>query len=289
MLFLFQVIICSNLLFASGEFLKIGVGERPCGMGEAFGAVADNVNAIYWNPAGLSQITRTEFSFMHMQYVMTEFRVNYLGLAIPLDKLMGKASKGVLGFDFRLMSNEDTYRDENGNTTGKFMNYNGVGTIAYSISINKNYLTRISVKYFYEQYETEKLKNVLFDIGGMYRKQLKADILRLGMVAQNIGVQNNANNIKLGLSYQFSFGTLFALDIDIPTKGDKIKYSTGIEYGLFNKLSLRTGYRFIENAAPATGFTLGAGFKILKYGFDYSYIPYGDLGITHRISVSGGF
>ena len=133
-------------LYASGEFLKIGVGERPCGMGEAFGAVADNVNATYWNPAVLSQISRVEFSIMHMQYIMSEFRINYLGFAIPL-------RKGVLGIDGRLLTNEDKYRDENGNTTGTFANYNGVGTLAYSYPINKNIYTGFSVKYFYEQYE----------------------------------------------------------------------------------------------------------------------------------------
>ncbi len=278
---LLLILIYGQYLFASGEFLKIVVGERPCGMGEAFSSVSDNVNAIYWNPAGLSQISKVEFSLMHMQYVMTEFRINYLGLAIPI-------KKGVIGIDGRLLTNEDTYRDENGNAGGKFANYNGVGTIAYSLPITQNYYTGISLKYFYEQYENEKQDNILFDIGGMYRKNIGNNLLRLGLVAQNLGFNNFANNFKFGLSYQFSFGPLLATDIDIPIKGN-VKYAFGIEYGVLNRLSLRTGYRFIENAIPSSGFTFGFGFSILKYGIDYSYIPYADLGITHRFSVSGKF
>ena len=36
------------------EGLKSGLGARPLGMGGAFTAVSDDINAIYYNPAGLS-------------------------------------------------------------------------------------------------------------------------------------------------------------------------------------------------------------------------------------------
>ena len=36
------------------QFLKIGTGARPVAMGYAFSAVADDLNALYWNPAGLA-------------------------------------------------------------------------------------------------------------------------------------------------------------------------------------------------------------------------------------------
>src|SRR6185437_2420887 len=46
------------------EFLSYGVGARSLGMGGAFVSVADDSSATYWNPAGLSQITRKEVSLM---------------------------------------------------------------------------------------------------------------------------------------------------------------------------------------------------------------------------------
>ena len=39
----------------AAHFLRFGVGARAMGMGGAFVAVADDVNAAYWNPAGLIQ------------------------------------------------------------------------------------------------------------------------------------------------------------------------------------------------------------------------------------------
>lgn len=49
----------------AGEFLSLGVGARPLGMGGSFVAIADDATAAYWNPAGLGGLDRTEVTFMH--------------------------------------------------------------------------------------------------------------------------------------------------------------------------------------------------------------------------------
>ena len=49
----------------AGEFLNLGVGARPLGMGGSFVAISDDATAAYWNPAGLGGLDRTEISFMH--------------------------------------------------------------------------------------------------------------------------------------------------------------------------------------------------------------------------------
>jgi len=49
----------------AGDFMMIGSGVKALGMGGAFVALADDGSAIYWNPAGLSQIRESEISAMH--------------------------------------------------------------------------------------------------------------------------------------------------------------------------------------------------------------------------------
>src|SRR5260370_15046447 len=44
--------------------MSYGAGARSLAMGAAFVGVADDASATYWNPAGLSQITRKELSLM---------------------------------------------------------------------------------------------------------------------------------------------------------------------------------------------------------------------------------
>src|SRR6266581_1799685 len=47
-----------------GEFMSYGAGARSLAMGAAFVGVADDASATYWNPPGLSQITRKELTFL---------------------------------------------------------------------------------------------------------------------------------------------------------------------------------------------------------------------------------
>jgi len=51
----------------AGEFLTHGVGARALGMGSAFVAVADDVTAGYWNPAGVADAEGRAAQLMHSE------------------------------------------------------------------------------------------------------------------------------------------------------------------------------------------------------------------------------
>ena len=51
----------------AGEFLTHGVGARALGMGSAFVAVADDVTAGYWNPAGVVDVDGRSVQLMHSE------------------------------------------------------------------------------------------------------------------------------------------------------------------------------------------------------------------------------
>ena len=61
----------------AGEFLAIGVGGRPLGMGGAFTAVANDVTAAYYNPAGLAALDYPQLSLMHDQRYGNLVNYNY--------------------------------------------------------------------------------------------------------------------------------------------------------------------------------------------------------------------
>src|SRR5439155_24493932 len=46
------------------EFMAYGAGARSLAMGAAFVGISDDASATYWNPAGLSQITRKELTLL---------------------------------------------------------------------------------------------------------------------------------------------------------------------------------------------------------------------------------
>lgn len=50
--------------------LEVGVGGAPVAMGEAYVAVAKDLSAIYWNPAGLSSLKSSGMQFMLQPWVV---------------------------------------------------------------------------------------------------------------------------------------------------------------------------------------------------------------------------
>lgn len=72
----------------SNEFLRIGIGARAFGMGNAQIAIADDVTAGYWNPAGLAApgaSFQPELALMHASYFANIANYDYGGFSMPVD------------------------------------------------------------------------------------------------------------------------------------------------------------------------------------------------------------
>ncbi|MFA5138091.1 MAG: hypothetical protein WC728_02575 [Elusimicrobiota bacterium] len=54
---------------AGAQFLRLGAGVRSLGMGDAYSAVADGPEAVYWNPAGIAQLRAPEFSYARSEHL----------------------------------------------------------------------------------------------------------------------------------------------------------------------------------------------------------------------------
>jgi hypothetical protein len=72
----------------SNEFLSIGVGARAMGMGNSQVAIAQDVTAGYWNPAGLVHLrTNFEGSLQHAEYFAGIAAYDYAGFAARIDSV----------------------------------------------------------------------------------------------------------------------------------------------------------------------------------------------------------
>lgn len=96
------------------DFLSIGAGARALGMGSAYVAVADEVTAAYWNPAGLNGITNYQGSYMHSERFNGVVGFDYAGFVLPAN------NRGVLALSiFRqgvdnIKNTLRVYNDANG-------------------------------------------------------------------------------------------------------------------------------------------------------------------------------
>ncbi len=66
-----------------GEFLQFGVGARALAMAGAFYAISDDATAAYWNPAGLAQLQRKQFTTMQAS-LFEQTKMQYFAYAQPL-------------------------------------------------------------------------------------------------------------------------------------------------------------------------------------------------------------
>ena len=80
----------------SNEFLTIGVGARAQALGNAVVAGIDDVTAGYWNPAGLSNLSKERglvLGAMHSEWFAGVGKYDYLGMSLPLAN--GKSRMGL--------------------------------------------------------------------------------------------------------------------------------------------------------------------------------------------------
>ncbi|MBL8002762.1 MAG: PorV/PorQ family protein [Flavobacteriales bacterium] len=79
----------------SNEFLTIGVGAQALGMGQAITANISDVNAGYWNPAGLLGVQGDlQIGAMHSEFFAGIAKYDHIGIAKPID------STSVIGFSY---------------------------------------------------------------------------------------------------------------------------------------------------------------------------------------------
>ncbi len=69
----------------SNEFMNIGVDAAALGMSNAVVASTSDVNAGYWNPAGLVHLEDHQATFMHASYFANIAQYDYAAYARPID------------------------------------------------------------------------------------------------------------------------------------------------------------------------------------------------------------
>jgi hypothetical protein len=67
----------------AGEFMYIGIGGRALGVGSAYAALANDVTAGYWNPAGLSRIDYPQIALSHDERFGNLINYDYAAFAVP--------------------------------------------------------------------------------------------------------------------------------------------------------------------------------------------------------------
>ena len=279
----------------------IGMGARPIGMGRAFVAIADDENAIFVNPAGLSFVTRPCLTSMYTSLLSD---VNYLviGFTYPFALFknggvgVGYIQSGVPGI---------ISTSQSGFSMTDY--YSKVLILGASFMPSSDLSLGGSLKLFYQGFSgTVNYAGTGSDID-LGLKWAMDKKLSLGVNLKNIiplslggkiswpngDEQSNAAIAKIGLKVLTDDKKLtLAFDSDIQMERPlPSTQHLGVEWGIHPNLSLRAGIDQSLNAATGglgSNITFGVGLNITSLKLDYSYHPYFDesSNTTHYISVT---
>ena len=272
----------SNVGRAGLTFLKIAPGARSVAMGGAFTAVANDASALFYNPAGITQVKKIDFIFSHTNWI-SDINHEYVGVVVP-GGLMGTFG---ISASFVSMGDIQTTRIDDPSTTMREDFGEGLPTyscsdlalgLTYAYRFTNKFSAGVTAKYAREKISDMNAGGLVFDIGTYYLTGFKT--LRIGMAIVNFGTDQQfsgkdlqaqiidtawASNFtgtnwaksttpfplplefKLGLAYDF----MLPANMMVTTSGELIhpndgseKLDLGVEYGWNKMVFLRAGYKY---------------------------------------------
>ena len=303
----------------AGEFIAIGVGGRALGLGGAYTALANDVTAGYWNPAGLARMLYPQVALMHYERFAGLVNYDYGSVAMLVGSSTSLAFSLIrLGVD-NIPNTQNAGLDVNGNPLppGDLQNFSRIDPskvtyfnaadwafyVSYAKKSTENFSYGANLKIIQREVGDVSATGIGFDIAAQY---LVGDKFALGANFQDVTTtlvawSNGTNELiaptmKLGSAYFIeAFGGRLApaMDFDIRFEnrrsasnahlgGISFDVHNGLEFDFKNLVALRLGHSDIGE------FNFGAGVHLPKFNIDYTFSKFDaaeQLGNTHRISL----
>ena len=283
------------------DFLKLNVDARSSAMAGSFVSMENDVNAIFYNPAGLATLSNKQASVGFFKYLMD---IN-AGNASYSQKYkdIGFFGAGIRYINYGTM---DKY-DENYQNQGTFGASDLALSLGYANVYKNNFNYGANVKLIYSSIDEYSSVGLALDLGALY--VFPEQKLNLGVSVLNLGTQvkkyiSTAEqlplDIRIGMTKSLEHLPLtvnlgFA---NLANSYDKFfdrfkNIIVGGEFILNDYVLLRVGYNNVERQNFKTGTSLGisgfsAGFGIKfanNYKLDYAFNSLGNIGAAHRFNL----
>ena len=205
--FLFTSYLLNAQVFRSysNEFLNIGVDAAALGMSKTVVATTNNVNAIYWNPAGLVGIEDYQGSLMHASYFAGIANYNHAAFAMPIDK-ESAVGISIIRFGVDDILNTTELIDSEGNIDFNRISLFSAADYAFNFSYARNLI----------------FKDVKFGVNAKIVRRTIGNFASSWGFGFDAGFQFERNNWKFGIMARDITTTFNSWAIN-ETEFDKIK------------------------------------------------------------------
>ncbi|MEW5799563.1 MAG: PorV/PorQ family protein [Bacteroidota bacterium] len=300
---------------SSFQFLKIGADARGTGMGEANIAVVNDVSALFWNPAGLTNSSNNQAIFSHAEWLV-DLQYEFAGISYSLD------GGNYVGVSFTALHTDPmpVTTEYQPTGTGYYFNFNDIAIGAtYARRMTDQFSFGATVRYVRETIAELHTDAVLIDLGTYYfmgigSSRFSVVVTNFGNNVQPSGSVANGAGVTVTSFQGFSPPTMFKLGYAFEPWQDETNRLTaslqlnhpndnaenirlGAEYEYDKMFFLRAGVKrtigesFLGKAiSTAEDFSFGAGVRIplgiTVANVDYAFSNFNDLGSVHRISLT---
>ncbi len=266
-------------------FLSRMVGARPMGMGGAFTAVADDASAVSWNPGGLAQLDSLNLLATH-EVMGEDMGLSYAAAALPLGWSVIGGSLTALSFG------SYDLRDDVGSKIGTEKLTDVAVSAAWAIR-NPAWLGAaggigVAVEMVKE---TESPPLLGVTAGGIISAGSQ---MTLGWAVEHLGPEKDGfalpARVRAGGALRTPLAS-FVADGAYGLINRQFTMAVGSELTPHPHLALRLGYKWWaqdQGLNGLTGLTAGMGIRLGTLGLDYSYQPFGDMAISHRVALVYG-
>ncbi len=283
------------------NFLRFIGGARSSALAGAFVTVTDDVNSVFYNPAAISTVEKSNFSATFIKHVL-DINSGTACYLIPNHDYGSIAASAA----FTSYGSFD-YADKDGNRSGTFGASNLAIGATYSNILDTNLYYGVTLKYIYVGLEKESASALALDAGILYkmkdgRTNIGASVLHAGAQLTKLAgsSENLPLDVRLGINHRLkglplllNF-TLHHLADDADNFSDKIRnFAIGGELYLGKYIRARVGYdnmvrnfTGVESDKGLTGFSGGLGIYANDFSLDYSFSRYGSSANVHRFGLS---
>jgi hypothetical protein len=270
----------------AAPFLKIDSGARAAAMGGAFTAIADDASGIFYNPAGAALTKSAEILLSHNQWIE--------GLSTDQIAYAQPAAEDLTYFAgvSALISPMMPAYDSGGNKTGEFSAVDAMYGGGLAV-IESGVIAGCFGKAVTQEARGIKASAYTGDIGLI----TSGDRFRIGAAAQNLGgkikmyrEESELPRIyRAGAAYKISGRHWLSGEVRKLGEAD-LSYAAGAEIRFDMAAAaaafIRLGYNSGRPRNTGPGLSAGLGLSLLKLSLDYAFLPFGDFGDTHRVSLA---
>lgn len=285
------LLLFSYFVYSSEACLDIIPMAKSSSVGGAYGAVTEETETLWYNPAGLSGMKRIQLSISYVSWIQN-VGVHYLSIGIPIIEQLNA------GFIIVNFNSKNEYYDNLGMQGADFTTNSYAGKLGLATRYS-NFKFGATANVLIESIQDISYSAYSFDMGMIC--ELIADRLNAGLSVRNFGGCYKINTIGIETSFplnvelSLSANNIFA-DINVFASVAYYMEPSNFQIGLGGlkkfiydniEFDIKAGYNSKTSSIDfLSGFTGGFGITVMGITLDYSLTSFDSIGFVNRVSIT---